>query len=69
MQHTTNYNLNVIEQSDKILDSVTALGNNATSLDSILIDKLDTSKITYSTTDLTAGTSPLATGSFYFVYE
>lgn len=23
----------------------------------------------YSTTDLTAGTSPLATGSFYFVYE
>ena len=27
------------------------------------------SDVTYSTTDLTAGTSPLATGSFYFVYE
>ena len=26
-------------------------------------------KITYSTTDLTAGTSTLATGDFYFVYE
>lgn len=26
-------------------------------------------KITYSTTDLTAGTSPLDTGTFYFVYE
>lgn len=28
-----------------------------------------TPKITYSTTDLTAGTSPLETGTFYFVYE
>lgn len=27
------------------------------------------SNVTYSDTDLTAGTSPLATGSFYFVYE
>lgn len=27
------------------------------------------SDATYSTTDLTAGTSPLTTGSFYFVYE
>ena len=27
------------------------------------------SDVTYSDTDLTAGTSPLATGSFYFVYE
>ena len=27
------------------------------------------SDVIYSTTDLTAGTSPLATGSFYFVYE
>lgn len=31
--------------------------------------KLDANKITFGTTDLTAGTSPLATGSLYFVYE
>lgn len=41
MQHTTNYNLNVIEQSDKILDSVDALGQNATSIDTILAGKQD----------------------------
>lgn len=29
----------------------------------------NTPKITYSTTDLIAGTSILATGTFYFVYE
>ena len=35
-----------------------------------LVDNyLAKSDVTYSTTDLTAGTSPLATGSFYFVYE
>lgn len=45
MQQTTNYNLNVIEQSDKILDSVTALGQNATSIDTILAGKIDKTSI------------------------
>ena len=45
MQQTTNYNLNVIEQSDKILDSVTALGQNATSIDTILAGKTDKTSI------------------------
>lgn len=121
MQTTSNYDLNIIEQSDNILESVDALGENATLIDTALTGKQDTltagtgitisnnvisatggggggttdytdltnkpqinsvtlsgnksfsdlgiPEITYSTTDLTAGTSILATGTFYFVYE
>ena len=36
MQHTTNYNLNVVETTDKILESITALGSNATSIDTLI---------------------------------
>ena len=39
MQHTTNYNLNVVETTDKVLTSITALGSNATSIDTILAGK------------------------------
>ena len=34
-----------------------------------LSSKFNASNITYSTTDLTAGTSALDTGKYYFVYE
>lgn len=45
MQQTTNYNLNIIERSDNILDSVDALGQNATTIDSALTDKINSTDI------------------------
>ena len=48
MQQTTNYNLNIIERSDNILDSVDALGQNATTIDTTLAGKVDTSNISIS---------------------
>lgn len=46
MQHTTKLNLNVLEQTDKILDSVTALGQNA-----IIIDGAISTSITSASTN------------------
>ena len=60
MQKTTNYELNVIEQSDKILESVTALGDNATMLDTILNDKVTASLVTAINSSSTDGEVPSA---------
>lgn len=60
MQKTTNYELNVIEQSDKILESVTALGENATMLDTILNDKVTASLVTAINSSSTDGEVPSA---------
>lgn len=64
MQHTTNYNLNVIEQSDKILDSVTALGQNATSIDTILTSKPTASLVTTISSASTDTQVPSAKGTY-----
>ena len=36
MQQTTNYNLNLIENDDKVLDSITKINANATIIDNEL---------------------------------
>ena len=46
-----------------------ALTGNATLDGSPIATEADIPVLTSSTTDLEAGTSPLATGTFYFVYE
>lgn len=46
MQQTPNYNLNVVETTDAILTDITALGQNASSIDTILASKPTASLVT-----------------------
>lgn len=67
MQHTTNYNLNVVETTDKVLTSITALGSNATSIDTILAGKQNTisssNKVSADNVDDTSTTNKFVTSS------
>lgn len=52
-----------------IMDGVTRGGKNKVALVEDLTDYLTKTEITIGTEDLNAGSSPLATGTYHFVYE